>query len=35
MRVREDFIATVTHELRTPLTPIKGYLSLLLSRPEA
>lgn len=34
-QIREDFIATVTHELRTPLTPIKGYLSLLLSRPEA
>lgn len=30
---KNDFIATATHELRTPLTAIRGYLSMINSRP--
>ena len=34
MKVKDDFIASVSHEFRTPLTSIIGYLSMMLNDDE-
>src|SRR6185369_1279560 len=32
VRVRDEFVASISHDLRSPLTAIKGYAELLLRR---
>jgi signal transduction histidine kinase len=35
VRIRDEFLTTVTHELRTPLTSIVGYLDLIADETDA
>jgi signal transduction histidine kinase len=35
IRVKDQFIATVSHEFRTPLTSINGYVSMMLEEQDA
>ncbi len=33
-KVQSDFVANVSHELKTPLTVLKGYIDIMLNKPD-